>query len=82
MHIFNLSQEKGIFHDDLKIVWVTPIFKASDKSEMENYRPISVFPCFSKVVEKIMYNRLFKHLTANEILYKKQFGFRGYLRIQ
>ena len=75
-----MSQEKGIFHGDLKIVWVTPIFKAGD--EKENYNPISVYPCLSKVVEKIMYNRLFKHLTANEILYKKQFGFRGYLRIQ
>ena len=76
MHIFNLSLEKGIFPDDLKIARVTLIFKAGDESEMRNYRPISVLPCFSKILERITYNRLFNYLTANEILYKKQFGFR------
>ena len=43
---------------------------------MGDYRPISVLPCFSKMLERIMYNRLFKYSTANEILCKKQFGFR------
>ena len=75
MHVFSLSMEKGIFLDDLKTAWVTPIFKAGDKSEMGNYRPISVLPCFSKILKRITYNR-FKYLTANEILYKKQLGFR------
>ena len=32
--------------------------------------------CFSRILERIMYNRLFKYLTTNEILYKKQFGFQ------
>ena len=43
---------------------------------MRNCRLIAVLPCFSKVLEKIIYNRLFKYLTASEILYEKQFGFR------
>ena len=55
MHIFKLSLEKGIFPDDLKIARVTPIFKAGDESEMGNYRPISVLPCFSKILERIMH---------------------------
>ena len=77
MYIFILSLAKGIFPDDLKIARVTPVFKAGN----ENDRPISILPCFSKILEKIMYNRLFKYLTSNEILYKKQFGFRrGTLR--
>ena len=38
-------------------------------------RPISVLSCFSKILERIMYNRLYKYLTDNNILYKKQFGF-------
>ena len=76
MHIFNLSLAKGIFPDDLKIARVTPVFKAGNENEVRNYRPISVLPCFSKILERIMYNRLFKYLTTNEILYKKQFGFQ------
>ena len=35
-----------------------------------------MLPCFSKTLEKIRYNRLYKYLTDNSILYKKQFGFQ------
>ena len=73
--VFNLSIVKGIFPDDLKIVCVTPDFKGGDEKDLGNYRPISVLPCFSKVLERIMYNRLYNHLMKNNILYSKQFGF-------
>ena len=43
---------------------------------MSNYRPISVLPCFSKILERIMYNRLYKYLTTEKLLYSKQFGFQ------
>ena len=43
---------------------------------MDNYRPISVLPCFSKILERIIYNRLYSFFTENNILYKKQFGFQ------
>ena len=43
---------------------------------MGKYRPISVLPWFSVILEKNMNNTLFKYLTANEIFYKKQFAFR------
>ena len=51
MHIFNLSLATEIFPDDLKIARVTPIIKAGDNKELGNYRPISVLPCFSKILE-------------------------------
>ena len=76
MAIFKLSLQKGCFPEELKIARVTPIYKADDVNEIGNYRPISVLPCFSKILERIMYNRLFKYLTTNEILHKKQFGFQ------
>ena len=76
LHVFNLSIIKGICPDDLKIARVTPVFKGGDDKELGNYRPISVLPCFSKILERIMYNRLYNHLVKNKILYSKQFGFQ------
>ena len=75
-YIFNLSISTGIFPDGLKIARITPIYKSEDATNMSNYRPISVLPCFSKILEKIMYNRLYNHLYENNILYNKQFGFQ------
>ena len=74
--IFELSLEKGVFLDDLKITRVTPVFKGGDRSKLGNYRVRSVLPCFSKVLERIMYNRIYKYLLENKILYPKQFGFQ------
>ena len=76
MAIFKLSLQKGYFPEELKIALITPIYKADDVNKIGNYRPISVLPCFSKILERIMYNRLFKYLTTNEIIHKKQFGFQ------
>ena len=76
LHIFNQSLQNWIFPDELNIARVTPSFKKGSNSELGNYRPISVLPCFSKVLTKILYNRLYKHLNEKEILYKKQFRFQ------
>ena len=54
LHIFNLSSSSGIFSHSLKIGKVSPIYKASDSSDLSNYRPISVLPCFSKILERIL----------------------------
>ena len=76
LRVFNLSIVKGIFPDDLKISRVTPVLKGVDEKDLGNYRPLSVLPYFSKILEKIMYNRLYNHFINNNILYSKQFGFR------
>ena len=65
MNIFNLSLNTGIFPDRMKVAKVTPIFKKGEKSSISNYRPISVLPCFSKILERIMYNRLYNYFTEN-----------------
>ena len=75
-YLFNLSIVKGTFPDDLKIAKVTPIYKADNSSNISNYRPISVLACFSKMLERIMYNCLQKYLKDQNILYNNQFGFR------
>ena len=75
-YLFEKSIEKGVFPDALKIARVTPLFKGGDPSNISNYRPISVLPCFSKILERIMYNRLHKYLSTEKLLYSKQFGFQ------
>ena len=77
-HIFKLSFKKGIVPNALKVAKVIPIFKSGEKDSVKNYRPISVLPCFSKILERIMYNKLYKHLQDNNILYPKQFGFQKF----
>ena len=42
----------------MKIAKVIPVFKGGDCADLSNYRPISVLPCFSKILERLMYNRL------------------------
>ena len=76
LKIFNSSLRKGIFPDALKCAKVKPIFKSGDMSEVGNYRPISVLPFFSKILEKIMYNRVYSYLTKHKLLFNKQFGFQ------
>ena len=66
----------GIIPDDLKVALVTPVFKANNKEEFSYYRPISVLPCFSKILEKVMYKRILKYLNQNNILFPSQYGFR------
>ena len=56
-HIFNLSFLTGKIPDALKIALVTPVYKANDKHTFSNYRPLCVLPCFSKILERLIYKR-------------------------
>ena len=75
-HLYNQSFLTGIIPNDLKIAIVTPVFKANNKEEFSNYRPISILPCFSKILEKLMYERLLNYLVKENILFPSQYGFR------
>ena len=55
---------------------VTPIFKAGDTSETNNYRPISVPPMFAKIMEKCMYNRVMAFCEQYSILSNNLYGFK------
>ena len=75
-HVLKVSIKQGIFPDSLTITKVTPIFKSGAKDSVSNYRPISILPVFSKVLKRIMYNRVYNHLDSKGLLYEKQFGFQ------
>ena len=75
-YIFNLSLSTGCCPDLLKIAKVIPIYKKEDPSQVNNYRPISLLPSISKILEKIVYKRLDSFLLLNNILISSQFGFR------
>lgn len=75
-HIVNLSITHGIVPDELKIARVVPIVKSGDKALFSNYRPISVLPCFSRFLERIIYNRITNCLNDLDVLCDNQYGFR------
>lgn len=74
-YVLSLSLKTGVVPKDLKLAKLTPLFKAGDSSLFNNYQPISVLPMFSKVLEKLVYRRMSKHLSENCILYNHQYGF-------
>ena len=74
--IFNLSLSTGVFPTALKVAKVIPVFKKDDPHLFSNYRPISLLPCFSKILERLVYNRLDNFLTRFHILHDNQYGFR------
>ena len=76
LYLYNLSFEKGIFPSSLKIAKVIPVLKKGDKTNMTNYRPISLTNPVAKILEKLMHNRLYDYLEKYQLLYDYQFGFR------
>ena len=77
--IFNQSLKMEKFPDEWALARVSPIFKAGLKTELGNYRPISVLSAVSKVFEKIIYKQISKYFDDNELFTKYQSGFRkGY----
>ena len=76
-YIFNLSLENGIVPNKMKISKVIPLFKSGDRKLLNNYRPISLLPAISKLLEKLMYKKIISFFNANNLLYKHQYGFRA-----
>ena len=60
----------------MKIARVIPLFKSGNTKEFSNYRPISLLPQFSKILEKMCHSRLMAFIDSNQVLYKSQYGFR------
>ena len=65
--------------DSLKIATVIPLFKSGSLNSIDNYRPISVLPTVSKIMERVAYDQLSEYLEQQGLLSESQYGFRkGY----
>ena len=76
-HIINMSLSSGIVPTKWKIAKVIPLYKSGPKSDIGNYRPISILPVLSKVLESLVHQKLISYLEENRLLYDHQFGFRA-----
>ena len=74
--LFNLSFELSEVPNSWKLAKVTPLPKAGNSSDVSNLRPISLLPLPSKMIEKIVHNRIYNHCNNNNLLDPKQGGFR------
>ena len=75
-YLFNLSFLTGVFPSVLKTAKVVPVFKKDSILDYSNYRPISLLSNIEKILEKLIYKRLYTFLNNNNIIYNLQFGFR------
>ena len=75
-HVINLSIIQGSVPDDLKLARVIPLFKKNDKTEVSNYRPVSILCILSKVFEKVIFDQVEEYLNDKNLLYNFQSGFR------
>ena len=73
--LFNRSLAEGIYPDNWKIANVTPLFKKGDKSEVSNYRPVSLLSCCGKLFERLVFKNMYNFFLDNSLLYKYQSGF-------
>ena len=75
-HIFNLSLFSGNVPQDFKTARVTPIYKGQGSQlEAGNYRPISVVPTVTKIIEKFVKIELISHLSSNNLIASHQYAY-------
>ena len=74
--IFNQSISSGTFVDAWKRARVVPLYKAGDENLVNNYRPVSILPIVSKIIERHVFNSFYEYLSTNKLVTDSQSGFR------
>ena len=80
--LVNRCLESSLFPTSEKLSKIVPIYKAKERSIMDNYRPISLLPVLSKVFEYVAHGQLYNYLEDNNLLSHSQFGFRNHSSTQ
>ena len=75
-HLVNLSIDTHCVPDELKYAIVKPLFKKNSRLDVGNYRPVSILPIISKILERAIYVQIEAYLKEKELLYEYQSGFR------
>ena len=75
--LYNMSKAKSVFPNTLKIARVSLAYKSGQVDSIDNYRPISSLPIFSKIFEKLTLKRMLSFISRQQILTPVQFGFRN-----
>ena len=75
--ICNQSIREGEFPHDMKAADVSPLHKNKERHVVTNYRPISLLITLSKILEKVVYSRVYNFLVETDQLYQSQYGFRS-----
>ena len=75
-HVINRSLATGIVPTEFKCGKIVPIYKSGNQTDIDNYRPITILPTISKVLEKCVYSQTIFYLEQNKLLLNQQFGFR------
>ena len=73
----NLSMSTKSFPSNCKIAKLKPLFKKGSRTDPKNYRPISLLPLISKIMEKVVHEQTNVFLNENKIFFKFQSGFRS-----
>ena len=75
-NLFNHSLLSSTFPSAWKSGKVVPLYKSGDRCNPSNYRPVTVLPTVSKILEKAVHTQVYRYLLQNKILSPRQFGFR------
>ena len=75
--IVNKTIDDGYFPEKWKLAKVFPLFKSGERTDKQNYRPISVLSAVSKICERVIYDQLYSYLNKHGLLTKYQSGFRS-----
>ena len=75
-NLINLSFTTGVFPNIAKFAKIVPLYKKQNKLECNNYRPVSLLSNIGKLIEKLLYKRLYSFLDQSKCLFGSQFGFR------
>ena len=74
--LFNLSMEQGKVPKMWKEANVTPVHKKRDRSDVNNYRPVSLLSCVGKLQERVIFKHMYNYLQTNSLITPMQSGFR------
>ena len=76
VYLFNLSFELGVFPDKWKNATIIPLYKGGDKSDVSNYRPVSLLPLPGKLIERVAHAKISEFVEGHGLITDKQGGFR------